>query len=309
MKATTLGLSALLLTAACTDELADRTAETGRAIAFTPAAETRAAVDNADGMTDGFKVWGWYGTAYESTDKNVFDGVPVTKGTDGWGYNGTQYWIPGMKYNFYGVYPANVGECTDKGIITVSNFDCSKTGNAAVDLMIATAQGDGDSPSPVAMQFKHQLSKVAVIVQAAQGVTEATVSNVKLYGIDLQGTLSHQNNKSTWMNITDEERTTDKDTPFTVESGIVRPETKLTLFNDLLLIPQLTDKVQISFELKREGESTPTPVVGNLNSAGSWRAGNAYRYVITIEADVISFGGFTVENWETSSSEGNINIQ
>ena len=144
IKATMSLVVILLLTAACTDELNDRPADTGRAIAFTPAAETRAAVEgSALPSGSSFSVWGWYGTG-NKINKNVFDNITVTESDGTWGYTGgTQYWIPGMTYNFYGVYPASVtASVTNDGIITVEGFDCSE----AVDLMTATATGlSGDA--------------------------------------------------------------------------------------------------------------------------------------------------------------------
>lgn len=299
MKATTLGLSALLLTAACTDELADRTAETGRAIAFTPAAETRAAVDNADGMAGGFNVWGWYGTAYESTDKNVFDGVPVTKGTDGWGYNGTQYWIPGMKYNFYGVYPSypqtsvnneTTATVTSDGTITVSNFDCSKTGDAAVDLMTATAKGDGDSPAPVAMEFKHQLSKVNIVATVEGG--NCTVNSVTFRGMATQGSYN-SSNQNQW--------TTDA-TKGNFTSNVSKPlnTTGVDLLGNLLLIPQtVTDQFKISVNYTLDGE-TQTKEISLPTSIGQWEAGQSYKYTLTFKGNNIIFT-VNVASWGHST--------
>ena len=56
---TILGLSGLLLMAACTNELVDSAADGARAISFTSAAETRAAVEG-NALPADFKVWGGY---------------------------------------------------------------------------------------------------------------------------------------------------------------------------------------------------------------------------------------------------------
>lgn len=296
MKATTLGLSALLLTAACTDELADRTAETGRAIAFTPAAETRAAVDNADGMADGFKVWGWYGTAYESTDKNVFDGVPVTKGTDGWGYTGTQYWIPGMKYNFYGVYPVypstsdnneTTATVTSDGTITVTNFDCSKTGDAAVDLMTATAKGDGDSPAPVAMEFKHELARVKFTVKSEN--TVATISTFKVYGVNYQGTLT-KGQTATWDPVTS---CTEANTPYKLEKFTFNTTNgfEKDMLGDVLLIPDtdLTDaKLYIAYKYQGDTVDRTSTIDLQTTAITQWDAGKSYHYTLTIKGGTLT---------------------
>ena len=313
--ATLLWASSLLLllpAASCTDTLGGAPDTDARAITFTPAAETRAAVDDADDMADGFKVWGWYGNTYESTDKNVFDGVTVTKGTDGWGYTGTQYWVPGMKYNFYGVYPVYPKTSSDngttatvdnKGKITVTNFDCSKTGEEAVDLMTATAKGDGDSPAPVAMEFKHELCKVAVVVKAEQGVS-ATITSATLYGIDIQGTLSG----GSWTGLDAPVETTN--TPFTLsDSKDVNSATpEADLFGTLLLIPQGCQELKLDIAITRYGEQQEMQTISLGTSIAQWAAAQSYRYVLTIKANAITFGDFTVEEWGLTNTGGNINI-
>ena len=116
---TIIGLFALLLTAACTDEQVENPADGARPIAFTPAAETRAAVDGTT-LPGDFKVWGWYGESTGNIDKNVFNGTIIK--APSWTYDGgAQYWIPGKTYNFYGVYPTGVNaSCATDGTLTVS---------------------------------------------------------------------------------------------------------------------------------------------------------------------------------------------
>ena len=297
--------AALILTAAsCTSTLSDEPATDACAISFTPAAETRAAVDDADDMADGFKVWGWYGNTYESTDKNVFDGVTVTKGTDGWGYDGTQYWIPGMKYNFYGVYPANATASVESnGTITVTNFDCSKRGTDAVDLMTATAKGDGSKPDLVAMQFKHELGKVALVVKAEQGVS-ATINSATLYGMDIQGTL----NGESWTGLETPVITTD--TPFKLSDNKTVNSTppEADLFGTLLLIPQNCQELKLDITITRDGEQQETQTISLGTSIAQWAAAQSYRYVLTIKANAITFGDFTVDEWGVTNTGGNINI-
>lgn len=290
--------SLLLPLASCTDTTTGEPDTDARAIAFTPAAETRAAVDNADDMADGFNVWGWYSKDGSNT-YNVFDGVTVTKGSDGWGYDGgTQYWIPGMKYNFYGVYPANIGECTDKGIITVSNFDCSKMGEDAVDLMTATAKGDGSNPESVAMPFKHELVRVNFIIKATR--TKATVTSVKVYGVNYKGSLNPTSDKDSWQGVTACKK---EDTPY---KNLVHKELNTTdgleynPFGDLLLIPDkdLTDaKLEIAYHYP--GETADRTATVSLNMDGKttvWEAGKSYKYTATLSGSTLNIS-VTINEW------------
>lgn len=301
--ATLLWASSLLLllpAASCTDTLGGDPDTDARAITFTPAAETRAAVDDADDMADGFKVWGWYGESTGNIDKNVFNGVIVTKGTDGWGYTGTQYWIPGMKYNFYGVYPVYPKTSSDngttatvdnKGKITVTNFDCSKTGEEAVDLMTAMATGDGSDPKPVAMKFQHQLSKVNIVATVEGG--NCTVTSVTFSGMATQGSYN-SSDQNQW--------TTDTTTgSFTNEEQKTLNTTGVDLLGDLLLIPQtVTNQFKIKVKYNLDGGEEQTKDITLPTSIGQWEAGQSYKYTLTFKGNNIIFT-VNVASWGHST--------
>lgn len=278
----TMGLAAiLLLTAACTDELNDRPADTGRAIAFTPVAETRAAVEgSALPSGSSFSVWGWYGTGNE-INKNVFNNITVTESDGTWGYTGgTQYWIPGMTYNFYGVYPASVtASVTNDGTITITNFDCSATGTNAVDLMTATARGDGSNPAPVAMEFSHELARVKVSVES----NGATVDELKVYGVGCQGEF----NSGFTPKWTVTGTAAEANTPFLGTTEL-----------DMLLFPatKLTDaKLKVTYYYGNDASATRTDEV-SLAIAEGWTAGQQYHYKVSIVAGKLTIT-VTVVDW------------
>lgn len=272
----TMGLAAiLLLTAACTDELNDRPADTGRAIAFTPVAETRAAVEGS-ALPDDFKVWGWYGESTGNIDKNVFNGTIIK--APSWIYDGgTQYWIPGMTYNFYGVYPASVtASVTNDGIITVEGFDCSE----AVDLMTATATGlSGDAAPTVAMEFRHELARVKVSVES-NGVT---VDEMKVYGVGYEGNFNSGNTPKWTVTGTAEENTT----PLSGETEL-----------DMLLLPttDLTNaKLKVTYHYGNDESATRTDDA-SLAIAEGWTAGQQYHYKVSIVAGKLTII-VTVVDW------------
>lgn len=288
IKATMSLVVILLLTAACTDELNDRPADTGRAIAFTPAAETRAAVEgSALPSGSSFSVWGWYGTG-NKINKNVFDNITVTESDGTWGYTGgTQYWIPGMTYNFYGVYPASVtASVTNDGIITVEGFDCSE----AVDLMTATATGlSGDAAQTVAMEFRHELARVKVSVES-NGVT---VDEMKVYGVGYKGNFSSGVPSKWTVTGTAEENTT----PLSGETEL-----------DMLLLPttDLTNaKLKVTYHYGNDASATRTDDA-SLAIAEGWTAGQQYHYKVSIVAGKLTIT-VTVVDWneeDTSVSWG-----
>lgn len=290
--------AALILTAAsCTSTLSDEPATDARAISFTPAAETRAAVeaDFPDGSS--FSVWGWYRTTGSTIDKTVFNNIPVTKSGGAWTYTGgTQYWIPGMTYNFYGVYPANVGSCEADGTITVTNFNCSETGENAVDLMTATAQGDGSSPKPVAMPFQHELARVNIIVTSEGDAV--TISNAQLYGISHKGTLKGSN----W----ELSQESDKANPSFTEQTLNINDTQdhLLFGGDLLLPPHntLSDNVTLDFSYQYTTGDTASKSASiklKTNSVITWEKGKRYNYRINIPRNATDVNlRVEVANWE-----------
>ena len=278
IKATMSLVAILLLTAACTDELNDRPADTGRAIAFTPAAETRAAVEgSALPSGSSFSVWGWYGTGNE-INKNVFDGNTVTESGGTWGYTGgTQYWIPGKTYNFYGVYPAGYGSCTNSGVITVEDFDCSR----AVDLMTATHTRtyDGTNADAVNMQFKHELARVKVSVES----NGATVDELKVYGVGYKGDFNF-GNTSQW-SVT--ETAVEDNTPLLGTTEL-----------DMLLLPSATldgAKLTVTYHYGSDTSATRTDEA-SLAIAGGWAAGQQYHYKVSIVAGKLTIT-VTVVDW------------
>ena len=276
----TIGLAAiLLLTAACTDDLNDRPADTGRAIAFTPVAETRATVEgSALPPGSSFSVWGWYGTGNE-INKNVFDGNTVTESGGTWGYiGGTQYWIPRMTYNFYGVYPENVtASVTNDGTIEVNNFNCSN----AVDLMTATHTRtyNGTNADAVNMQFKHELARVKVSVES----NGATVDGLEVYGVGYKGNFNSGN------------------TPKWTVTGTATEENTLlseTTEFDMLLLPttDLTNaKLKVTYHYGNDASATRTDDA-SLAIAEGWTAGQQYHYKVSIVAGKLTIT-VTVVDW------------
>lgn len=339
----TIGMAAiLLLTAACTDELNDRQGDTEYAIAFTPATETRAAVESGElPENSSFNVWGWYGTENNITNQ-VFanNHETVTKSGNSWGYTGgTQYWIKGMTYNFYGVYPANLGECSQNGIITVNEFDCSKFGEEAVDLMTAMAQGSGDNPQPVVMPFKHALTRITFSAKLADGLDKGyslQVNEVALWASN-KGTMkqdinSPTNNQPIWTTepylIEGEDESdivNDKYNAYlyrlTTENGALKDQTiqigQTVQLNaeskgDLLVVPQNMIETRpvlaIRYALGYNGSYTePMWKVYYLkNTTTNWTPGSNLNYTFTIDENNVYFE-IKIYDW-VSGNKGNENI-
>ena len=218
--------------------------------------------------------------------KNVFNGTIIK--APSWTYDGgAQYWIPGKTYNFYGVYPAGYGSCTNSGVITVEDFDCSK----AVDLMTATHTRtyDGTNADAVNMQFKHELARVKVSVET----NGATVDGLKVHGVGYQGHFNSGNTPKWTVTGTAEENTTP-----------LLGETEL----DMLLLPttDLTNaKLEVTYHYGSD-ESAIRTDDASLAIAEGWTAGQQYHYKVSIVAGKLTIT-VTVVDWneeDTSVSWG-----
>ena len=283
---TILGLSGLLLMAACTNELVDSAADGARAISFTSAAETRAAVEG-NALPADFKVWG----GYDGNAVNVFNGETVQ--FPNWTYTGgTQYWIPGKTYNFYGVYPVSVNaSCASDGTLTVSDFDCSQTGSEAVDLMTASQKGisyaAGVEPQPVSMQFGHELARVNVVATVEGG--NATVTNITFAGMATSGDYSSTGG---WSNTATGSFTNSTDQTLNTEG--------VDLLGDMLLIPQDVSGFTVTVDYTMDGEVQPQKVITLPTTIAKWEKGKSYKYTLAFKGNNIIFT-VNVASWNHST--------
>ena len=269
-------LAAFCLTFVSCTSTVDDGLQNSRAITFTPAADTRAAVTGYEDMGD-FQVWGWYGGDGTAAPNNVFDGTVVYKDA-GWNYtDGVRYWKAGETYNFYAVYPTDVkADVSSYGTITVTNFDCSKTGSEA-----ATATGNGSNPAPVALTFNHELARVNIIVTSEGDAVN--ISNAQLYGISHIGSL----NGNEW----DFGGISDVNAPsFETESLSIPANDTQDYFlfgGDLLLPPHksLSDNATLDFSYQYTiGDTTSKSASIKLktSSVTAWEKGKRYNYRINI---------------------------
>lgn len=292
-----LGASSLLLllaAASCTDTLVGQPDTDDRTITFqTPQTDTRAAVTGTSLTSGSFLVWGGYG----GNATNVFDAVTVTGDNGVWTYEGTRYWKAGETYNFYAVYPVNVGTCEDNGTITVTNFDCSQTGEEAVDLMTAirtdvVADAMIAGAGAVTLTFRHELARVTCDVKSVNSAV--TVSSIKLYGVQYKGNLT---GSGQW---NDQEICSLADTPFN-NSFVLNVDNQFSCtnaLNDLLLLPQTFVQDAAGFQLtyRYNGDNTDRTATASIPADTAWEAGQSYKYTITLKAAQLSLE-VTVQEW------------
>ena len=297
--------------AACTSEMTDEDLPAGASpIAFRVPEVTKAVVENFT-SGDAFSVWGWYGDDATNLSTNVFDNVTVTNSNGSWTYSPYRYWVADKEYRFYAVYPATVGANVEaNGTITVTDFDASKTGAEAVDLMTASAEAKESDKAAVAFTFNHELCRINFIADAMPDVN-VTITSASLYGMSTAGDLTN-NGTSSW-NLdapVDEANTT-----FTYSSNLVIND-ETDLFGDILMIPQPVGsgiKLKITYRYGGETADRP-PFIADLLSASmalqnGWEKGKYYRYTFEIGSDeYILFDKPSVNGWNEASG-GNITIE
>lgn len=300
-----LGASSLLLllaAASCTDTLVGQPDTDTRAITFqTPQADTRAAVTGTSLTSGSFLVWGGYG----GNATNVFDAETVTGDNGVWTYEGTRYWKAGKTYNFYAVYPEElpagaVADVSPEGTVTVTGFDCSATGEAAVDLMTATKIGmDGSQPEMVSMKFGHELARVTCDVKSVNSAV--TVKSVKLYGVRYKGNLTSPGQWGGQVTCIL------KGTPFkNEEEFVLNADNQFSCTNalgDLLLLPQTFVQDAAGFQLtyRYNGDQADRTATASIPVGVTWVAGQSYKYTITLKSAQLSLD-VTVQDWDEENT-------
>lgn len=274
-------------------------------VGFSVQTETREAVTGTT-LPNGslFKVWGGY------DGNNVFDGREVKKTASGCTYTGTEYWVPGKTYNFHAVYPAELpAEATltvaDDGTVSVSNFDCSATGGAAVDLMTASAPNiKADEiiarQNSVKLTFSHLLSHISFVFDNKLTGYAAEVTDIS-FSIQVKGDYNSSTEASPWTNLTPGAITLyPAAAPLKVANG-----SKATS-DPALVIPQSNKRVNVTFtvtirEIIDEAGSTMT-VVKRFTSPlattdGEWKMGQRYEYKATLTDELQITLNVTIKEW------------
>lgn len=271
-------------------------------VGFSVQTETRAAVTGTT-LPDGslFKVWGGY------DGNNVFDGREVTKTASGCTYTGTEYWVPGKTYNFHAVYPAELPAgatltVAGDGTVSVSNFDCSATGDAAVDLMTASApdiKADEiiDSQNPVELTFSHLLSHISFVFDnQLTGGYAAEVTDIS-FSIQVKGNYI-STGASPWTNLIPGAITLyPAAAPLKVANG------SSVTSDPALVIPQSNTGVNVTFtvtirEIIDETTGSTMTVVKHFTSPlattdGEWKMGQRYEYKATLDDELMEMDGLT----------------
>lgn len=286
-------------------------------IDFEGSALTRGIVNAADDMS-AFDVWGWYSPiSGPRTARQVFDATLVSRNGTTWTYDNIQRWQQGNSYQFYAIYPSFDAECGyesascgQNGNFTIKNFDCSKTGDEAVDLMTAVRSvecGTDGYPGKVSMPFQHELAKVTITVISESSVV--TITNCKIFGVRYKGTFIRKSIGTTsWQGFSVNAQ---EDDFFKAEEFSLNNDGENTLvrnvFGEMLLLPHTDDmlsEVKLLFSYHYGDEITDRESTIDLQNEAvkSWEPGKSYDYTITIRSTDLSVAVKIMDWQETNTS-------
>lgn len=119
---------------------------------------------------------------YAFTDsKLIMDGVTVSKEGSAWTYSPEVYW-PSTPVNFFAVSPDIRTAQTPEYSETINNVSCGST-----DLLYAVSMNQYERSTPVPLEFRHAMSRVAINLSCTNNKYQVKVSYVVLKNISLQG--------------------------------------------------------------------------------------------------------------------------
>lgn len=256
-----MGLATAAMLASCSKDETVEMAPNTRAISFSNAFvdnATRSVVDPSFTVAtlDNFAVYGF------TQNGQIFDGVTVSSADNGstWTYRPIQYWVEGNQYAFAAIAPATVSVSDEtrygnsvadyKVGLTVSFTNDGKT-----DLLYAVADNVNaddvfmESPQPVALTFKHQLSKVKFSFMNNVGEPyNIKVTDVKITDAKSTGTLTvSAAPENAWSNVGGDPLelsfgaagTKDANTADAIAFGT---EAGVETYNEQLMIPTASDE-------------------------------------------------------------------
>lgn len=242
-----------------------------------------------------------YATAYKKENISF-----TSDGNNGWSSAPTWYWPgTGNKINVYAYAPYNSGwKLSGTNSFSVGTTQTTDAQYLASDLLSGSvsnpvARGTG-TPSPVAITFTHQLSKVTITLTAGTGVTLSDVSKVEILNTKVTGTVTMANNAISSV------APASGATASTIQCGGAGSGTSYACSG--IVIPGQT--ISTSTILIRVTMSSGGTYDYKPKTAVTFTAGKEYRYAVTLNtygltvtSSVTDWGTQTTENGSTYNNQ------
>ena len=281
---------------ACNTDNEDNHEAANNSICFA-ANETRAAADISNIQTEGFKVWGGYGTTTVFNGENIVLGSDNTHTTD-------KKWTVNT-YNFYAVYPTTVNAAyTPPTTFTINNYNVKD--NKGTDLMIATAVNHvyPDNGEAVGLYFRHALAQLEFVGKSLSAIAPALLKKITIYGDGVPATATYNESTQAWTAYA----TTTQGNPLLTSdnggSGWDLSNSGTTVVNGLMVFPKgNTDNVYVDLTtFDGKADKTQTLTI----PAMKWENGNIYRYTFTLDPDNNLTITLKIKKWNELDSSYNI---
>ncbi len=330
-----IALGATVLSSCSNDEVVSAPAEPN-VIGFKAMANktSRAAGEVKTTNFDIFSVFGCVINQDGSGHIIYFDGTVVQKTGGNWSYDPVQYWTEKKNYFFVALSTNNAehewtfsAPTEHSTTLDVNNFYGYGTVTMPIvtgdrDLVMATASrytdvnlsGDIVNTSPVDLSFKHLLSRVGI--KFTNNITSTNysiaIANVKIGGLDAQGTLQLQENLA-W--ATTGEATATINCP--ISGASIATTGKSVKTAEYRYILPAEQALTITFDVKVfvNGTLYSTRTMTGTVPAKAYELGKSYMLNASITEENIVPGGakpieFTasVEDWDEDVDGGNVSF-
>lgn len=249
----------------------------------------------------------------------LFNKQKVSSDGEDWSYSPIKYWEKNSTYDFYAIFPYSTDNSfdNDERLFTVNGFTVQDNADDQIDLMIAK-QITGHQPyNVVPFEFNHILSNVNFYVKIddefnTEGITGLNVTNFDVTGLYGKGTFvqSGWDNGGVFTGQWTPVATSEYDLPAVTNALYTLGESKATIVDDLLLLPQqINDNAQvtITFQLLYEDSTASAftrtialnKIVGKKAhetkdttfALAKWEPNFRYNYTIAVNPAITEQGG------------------
>lgn len=267
--------------------------------------DTRAVADLDDLKDNGFKVYAYFkgNTGNSATFEKE---VTYDEDANVWGYEGLEYWIPGVEYWFKAFYPVSLEGVGSYGVtntnssqnLTISEFNITKQ----VDIMVASATAKvpegasypaGDNGSVVPLKFQHLLACVDIKIKSA--ISGITINKVTIGNADNLGEYSNDE----WTSTSSDDIEVDSNKALTVGDDFVS-----VVGDGVLVIPASPAGKYLAVEASN-GKTYEV----DFPSTVDWEKGKKYSYTLEIKQSNIVFSEPKVDEWDSENATGSVIIK
>lgn len=181
----------------------------------------------------------------------------------------------------------------------------SGNGYAKSDLLYAktslTKENAKSNGGAVELPFKHQLSKIEVVLKKDASVGDATIDNVEILNIMLQGTFTPSKTSES-LSVTTSGSIDGSSNPIQIDNGLTTDDTPI--LNEAIIIPQTVNEgtAFIRVTLSTGGVLTYQLDDNNINTSSvTFASGTKYRYTITAKLTGLQVTS-SIAKWNGDSS-------